>query len=207
MEPRSAKNIESKKIDAVVLSSDLIQRLRSSQDKQIASLTTKLYPEKAKASSEDFKKKIENVRKILASGTASTYDGEKLFMGSCSACHKLFFKGGQIGPELTNYQRDDLGTMLISIIDPNAEIREGFEYVTLTTKDGRTLSGFLSDRDTQVTVLRGMDGQDISVRQSEIKNIAPMGRSLMPEGILDTLSDQQIRDLFAYLKVTQPISK
>ncbi len=201
------KNIEAKKINTVVLSSDLIQRLRSSQDKQIASITAKIYPEKAKASSVDFKNKITKVKEIVASGSASTYDGEKLFMASCSACHKLFFKGGQIGPDLTNYQRDDLGTMLISIIDPNAEIREGFEYVTLTTKDGRALSGFLADRDTQVTVLRGMDGQDITVRQEEIKNIAPMGRSLMPEGILDTMSDQQIRDLFAYLKVTQPISK
>lgn len=201
------KNIEKQKIDKKALSTDLVQRLRSSQNKDIATSAAKLYPAKAKVSSADFKNKIAKIQKILSTGVGKTYDGEKLFMGSCSACHKLFFKGGHIGPELTNYQRDDLGTMLISIIDPNAEIREGFEYVTLTTKDGRTLSGFLADRDTQVTVLRGMDGQDISVRQSEIKTIAPMGRSLMPEGILDTMTDQQIRDLFAYLKVTQPISK
>ncbi|MFK5924086.1 MAG: c-type cytochrome [Verrucomicrobiota bacterium] len=201
------KNIEGGKIEAKLLSSDLIQRLRSSQDKNIATTAAKLYPQKAKASSADFKNKIARINKILSTGVGKTYDGEKLFMGSCSACHKLFFKGGHIGPELTNYQRDDLGTMLISIVDPNAEIREGFEYVTLTTKDGRTLSGFLADRDTQVTVLRGMDDQDITVRQEQIKNIAPMGRSLMPEGILDALTEQQIRDLFAYLKVTQPISK
>lgn len=199
--------IEAGKIDPKIIPTDIVQRLRSSQDKKIAATATTVFPEKTSHSSEDFKKKIARVKEIIASGTGKTYDGEKLYMASCAACHKLFFKGGQIGPELTNYQRDDLGTMLISIIDPNAEIREGFEYVTLTTKDGRSLSGFLADRDTQVTVLRGMDGQDISVRQDEIKDIVPMGRSLMPEGILDTLSDQQIRDLFAFLKVTQPISK
>ena len=128
-------------------------------------------------------------------------------MQRCASCHKLFFKGGKIGPELTSYQRDDLGTMLISIVNPNAEVREGFQFISVVTKDGRTLTGFEVERDLQVTVLRGLDGQDITLRAEEITEVTPMGRSLMPEGLLEGLDQQQLRDFFAYLRISQPISR
>jgi putative heme-binding domain-containing protein len=129
-----------------------------------------------------------------------------MFTARCAACHKLFFKGGNVGPELTTYQRDNLGTMLMSIVNPNAEIREGFQYYTVETKDGRTLSGFFVDRDNQVTVLRGLEGENITLRASEIAELQPMGRSLMPEGLLDGMSEQELRDFFAYLRISQPIT-
>ena len=97
--------------------------------------------------------------------------------------------------------------MLVSIIDPNASIREGFENHLITTKDGRTLSGFLADQDAHVVVLRGIDGADISLRRDEIVTMKPADVSLMPEGILDGLTDAEIRDLFAYLRQSQPITK
>jgi putative heme-binding domain-containing protein len=75
------------------------------------------------------------------------------------------------------------------------------------TKDGRTLGGFEVDRDNQVTVLRGLDGQDLTLSAAEIDAVEPMGRSLMPEGLLEGLDEQQWRDLFAYLRISQPISK
>ena len=80
-----------------------------------------------------------------------------------AVCHTLFFKGGRIGTDLTSYQRDDLGTLLASIVDPNAEIREGFVNQIVTTRDGRTLSGFVSNSDAVVVTLRGLDGQDIAL--------------------------------------------
>jgi putative heme-binding domain-containing protein len=97
--------------------------------------------------------------------------------------------------------------MLISIVNPNAEIREGFQFITIRTKDGRSLSGFQVDRDNQITVLRGLDGQDVTLTAAEISDVVPIGRSLMPEGLLQGLDEQQIRDLFAYLRISQPISK
>jgi putative heme-binding domain-containing protein len=58
-----------------------------------------------------------------------------------------------------------------------------------------------------VTVLRGLDGQNITLKASEIKTIKATGQSLMPTGLLDGLSEQQLRDFFAYLRITQPITK
>jgi putative heme-binding domain-containing protein len=78
---------------------------------------------------------------------------------------------------------------------------------TVTTKDGRTLSGFLTSQDGSVVVLRGLDGQDVSLPRADIREIKASSTSLMPEGLLTGLKDQELRDFFAYLRIPQPISK
>ena len=186
---------------------DMVERMRSHESKQVQALLAELYPVIPPTGITDYLAKIAAVEAKLKAGAGNPYAGEALFMEKCAACHKLFFKGGKIGPELTVYQRDNLGTMLISIVNPNLEIREGFQYFAVTTKDGRSLSGFLVERDTQIMVLRGLEGEDITLRQADVHLLTPLGRSLMPEGLLEGLTDQQTRDLFAYLRISQPISK
>jgi len=142
---------------------------------------------------------------VIREGQGNPRAGETLFAQTCASCHKLFQKGGELGPDLTGYQRQDVGTMLLSIIHPNAEIREGFEYHSLVTTDGRNLGGFLIRQDRQIVVLRGMGSEDFTVPRAEIKSLERVERSLMPEGLLDPLSPQQLRDLFAYLRLSQPL--
>ena len=199
--------VRSGRIAANTVPRDMVERMRQHEPKQVQGLLSELYPEKPAAGVTDFIAKIADVEAKLKAGQGNPYAGEPLFQEKCAACHKLFFKGGRIGPELTAYQRDNLGTMLISIVHPNAEIREGFQYFSVTTNDGRSLSGFLVERDAQILVLRGLEGEDITVRQADVRLLTPMGRSLMPEGLLDGMTDQQLRDLFAYLRISQPITK
>jgi len=185
---------------------DVVDRMRAHRDQLVNDRLSRLFPNAASVAPE-FQKRIATVEGILKRGTGNPYSGESLFLERCGNCHKLFFKGGNVGPDLTHYQRDNLSTLLTSIANPNAEIREGYQYFLVETKDGRSLSGFLADRDNQVTVLRGLEGEDIPVRAAEIKDIQPMGRSLMPEGLLDDLNETQLRDLFAYLRISQPITR
>jgi putative heme-binding domain-containing protein len=144
---------------------------------------------------------------VLRKAPGNPYSGEALFQQRCAACHRLFFKGGFVGPDLTSYQRDHWGTLLTSILDPSAEIREGYASVEVETRDGRILAGFLTDRDARVTSLRGLDGQDQVLPSVEVLAVRPTGRSLMPEGLLDGLSDEQLRDFFAYLRSSQPFTR
>lgn len=199
--------VKSARLAANTVPRDMVDRMRSHEAAPVQALLAELYPAAAASGVTDFITKIAEVETKLKAGAGNPYAGETLFQDKCAACHKLFFKGGQIGPDLTAYQRDNLGTMLISIIHPNAEIREGFQYFSVTTHDGRSLSGFLVERDAQILVLRGLEGVDITLRQAEIRLLTPLGRSLMPEGLLDGLSPQQLRDLFAYLRISQPISR
>ena len=69
------------------------------------------------------------------------------------------------------------------------------------------LQGILRDRDSQVVVLRGLDGQDLTLRLSDVESVQSLGRSLMPEGLLEGLTDTQLRDLFAYLRRSQPFTR
>jgi len=180
--------------------------LTSAPTEELSRLLTKHWPNVRQATSAELEKEITRLAEVINVATGSPYNGKKLFMENCGVCHKLFTKGGEIGPDLTVYQRGDLPNLLLNIVNPNAEIREGYESFSVETKDGRSLTGFLADQDANVVVLRTPDGQTVPMPRSEIAFMEPAGSSLMPEGLLANLSDQQVRDLFAYLRSTQPLN-
>jgi putative heme-binding domain-containing protein len=95
--------------------------------------------------------------------------------------------------------------MLLHVVNPSAEIREGYENHLVQTVDGRALNGFLVDRDDQLVILRSAEGQNLIIPRARIEEMSVSPLSLMPEGLLTGLSEKQLRDLFAYLRSTQPI--
>ncbi len=111
-----------------------------------------------------------------------------------------------MGPDLTTFKRDDLRGILLNVVNPSAEIREGFGNFTVFTDDGRIVTGFLADQDNQIVVLRGVDGQNVVVPRDNIDEMVANPKSVMPEGILDKLDDAQIKHLFAYLRISQPLA-
>ena len=72
--------------------------------------------------------------------------------------------------------------MLISVVNPGLEIREGFENYVVVTKDGRVLNGFLADKDNQIVILRGVDGQNMIIKRDDIDEMRVIPQSVMPEG-------------------------
>jgi putative heme-binding domain-containing protein len=142
---------------------------------------------------------------VIGSASGNPYQGKQLFMQSCGKCHILFTQGGKIGPDLTTYKRDDLRGMLLHVVNPSAEIREGFENYIVLTADGRAMTGFIADQDANVVVIRGADGQNITIGRDNIEEMRATRQSVMPEGVLKDFSEQQVRDLFAYLRATQPL--
>ncbi len=151
------------------------------------------------------RKRVQQLAATLQAGTGNPYSGHLLFKTTCGKCHRLFGKGGDIGPDLSPYKRDDTVRMLLNVVAPSMEIRKGFETFLAVTSDGRTLSGFLVDEDKRVIVLRSLDGTDTVLARDEIDELITQPRSIMPTGLLDKLSPQQLRDLFAYLRSGQPI--
>ncbi len=199
------QTVDRGRIDRAAVPADLVRRLTAYRDERIAVLIDKHWGKVEGATTAAMQKQIERLEMILGSGKGSPYPGKKLFKETCGRCHLLFGQGGQVGPDLTTYRRDDLGNMLLHIVNPSAEIRQGYETVLVTTRDGRLLTGVIADRDSRVVVLRGPDGQTVALRQEQIEEMVPQRRSLMPEGLLDGWTSQQVRDLFAYLRSTQPL--
>jgi len=179
--------------------------MRSHNDAEVSLLVDKHFAS-LETDSAKLEEDIKQLSILIKDKPGDPYSGKKLFSTSCGSCHRLFEQGGYIGPDLSAYQRDDIDTMLLSIVNPSAEIREGYENFLLTTEDGRTVLGFLVEQDSRTVVLRGLDGQDITVQRNEIKTMKAQGVSLMPSGLLSSYSNDQIRDLLAYLRSTQPLN-
>lgn len=197
--------VESKAVEAGQISSSTVDRIALLPIPEIEARTKKLWARTPPPSAQQLKEEIDRLTQVLAAGAGNPYPGKVHFMATCGKCHTLFDGGGKIGPNLTTYKRDDLRGMLQSIVAPSAEIREGFEQYQVLTDDGRSLSGFIEDQDAQVVTLKGEAGERVTVARAEIETMRAVPRSLMPEGILKNLSEEQIRDLFAYLRSTQPL--
>jgi len=198
--------IDKGKIEPAAISQANVRRILRHRDERLAALARKFWGEVKGATTGEMRQQIEQYARTIRGGSGSPYEGKKLFGQSCGKCHQLFGKGGQIGPDLTTFRRNDLDAMLLHIVNPSAEIREGFENYLVLTVDGRALNGFLVDKDDQLVILRSAEGQNLIIPRGRIDemNVSPL--SLMPEGLLKGLSEQQLRDLFAYLRSTQPLN-
>ncbi len=199
------KAINAGTADKKLVPQTIVRKLLFHNDKEIAALVGKHFGVIQGSTTAEMRQEIDRYAGVIAGAAGNPYSGKKLYAANCGKCHTLFGEGGKIGPELTAYKRDDLKTMLLNVVNPSAEIREGFENYLIYTADGRALNGFLVDQDSKVVVLRGVEGQTVSVERDNIDRMAPMPRSLMPEGVLKPLAPQQVRDLFAYLRATQPL--
>ncbi|MFN9721012.1 MAG: PVC-type heme-binding CxxCH protein, partial [Planctomycetota bacterium] len=198
-------------IDAGIVSPSImtdsgVRKLQLHQDPAIEDSIRRHWGELSGLSPAEAQQEISRIRTALDLGSGNPRNGKPIFMQNCGRCHLLFEEGGKIGPDLTPFDRNNLDRMMSSIVNPSLEIREGFENHVVLTTDGRVLNGFLADRDTQVVILRGVDGQNIVLKTSEIDDMKAVPQSVMPEGILKALTEQQLRDLFAYIRSTQPMN-
>ncbi|MED5260472.1 MAG: hypothetical protein VYC72_11595, partial [Verrucomicrobiota bacterium] len=125
--------IDEQKIEADNISEEAIAGLRRHNDEEMKKIIKKYFGDKVSNKKSLFEN-IENIRSVIESGPGNPYRGRIIYKERCASCHVLFHSGGKVGPDLTSYQRDDLDTMLTSIIAPNAEIREGYESIFIQTK-------------------------------------------------------------------------
>ena len=183
----------------------MVHRIRQFQENDLATRALKLWGEEGHPTTAEMNAQIARLTAILGHGNSDVRKGRDSFRALCAGCHTLHGEGGHVGPELTGYNRGDLASLLLNIVNPSAEIREGYENVLASTKDGRTLNGFLAEQDARTVVIRGLDGQNIVIARDDLAEMKTSATSLMPEGLLTTLTDEQVRDLFAYLQSAQPL--
>ena len=98
-------------------------------------VATKLFGPIKPATSAELHAQIDRLAASIRAGSGVPKPGKQIFDQQCARCHTLFGKGGKVGPDLTTYRRDDLETMLLNIVNPSAEIREG--YATLDRRHDR----------------------------------------------------------------------
>jgi putative membrane-bound dehydrogenase-like protein len=124
--------------------------------------------------------------------------GRALFAKTCTSCHILFDAGNKVGPELTGSQRTNLDYVLTNVIDPSALVGGDYRVNVFSTFDGRVVSGIIQREDERSIAVR--TANDIVILpKDEIEARRATNDSLMPEGLLNGLSKEDVRDLVGYL--------
>lgn len=138
----------------------------------------------------------------LAKGDASK--GKMVFMAACAACHKLYGEGGMIGPDLTGGDRHKLTYLLENILDPTAIVPADYRMTVFKLKDGRTITGVIPEQNPK-TITVQTPAERLVIERSEVQEQQQLPMSLMPEGLLTALGEEQVIHLIRYLQSTGPV--
>ena len=129
---------------------------------------------------------------------ANPSNGRAVFEKTCLQCHKLYQAGGDIGPDLTGSNRDNLDYVLGNVVDPSAVVAHDYMLTTVATKDGRVVSGIVRERNDAAIVIRTVNDR-VVIPLGEVEGEVTAQTSMMPEGLLNAMSSDDVRDLIAYL--------
>jgi putative heme-binding domain-containing protein len=123
---------------------------------------------------------------------------------ACSSCHTMGYLGGKVGPDLTSIgQARTERDLLESIVYPSASFVRSFEPYLVQTKADETFSGVLKKDAADEIVLATGPGAEVRIARSDITEIRPGTVSVMPAGLEQQLTKQELADLLAFLKSTK----
>jgi putative membrane-bound dehydrogenase-like protein len=130
-------------------------------------------------------------------GRSVFFDGK----GACATCHAIGDAGGGIGPDLTRIGAIRSGRdILESILLPSATFAQGYESYAVTTRDNREFAGIIVRQSAAAVVLRDASGAETQLPQPDIREVRRQTLSIMPEGLAAALSEEEFRDLLAFLQ-------
>lgn len=191
--------IDQGKVPPGSLPLEAVRKLQLHQDKEVMKLLSKHFGQVRASTSREKQTEMVRIARLLKSGKGDAVRGKTLFANTCGKCHKLYGAGGEIGPDLTGYERSNTMYWIENILDPSAAIREEYMTFVVETADGRTLQGIIVGQDKTTVTLRDQEGRTTRLDRSRIEEMRASRISLMPEDQLKTLKEQEVRDLFAFL--------
>jgi putative membrane-bound dehydrogenase-like protein len=122
----------------------------------------------------------------------------------CTTCHKVGYLGGNVGPDLTSIgQARTERDLLESIVYPSASFARGYEPRIVATKSGEQINGVIRRDAPEELVLATGPNAEVRLARSEIADMRPGTISIMPQGLDEQLSRQELSDLLAFLKNTR----
>jgi putative heme-binding domain-containing protein len=125
----------------------------------------------------------------------------KILFGTCLLCHRVGDQGCDIAPALDGSAKREREALLTAILYPDAAVEGGYQAYRVTKKDDTALEGYLNKDDEAGVTLAFMGGATVFVPAAEIASKGFVGgRSFMPKGLIDSYTDQQVSDLFAFIQ-------
>jgi len=137
---------------------------------------------------------------VLVASFGDIGRGKVAFQQFCSTCHQIAGEGTAFGPDLSEIG-NKLGKegILISIMNPDAGIIFGFEGETITTKKGKTFSGYVISETPYKIELRIVGGFNQSIPQEEVESREMLENSLMTGNLHLAMGQERLKDVVEYL--------
>jgi putative heme-binding domain-containing protein len=136
-------------------------------------------------------------------GPADEAAGRRIFasprLGYCSRCHRIEGRGVNLGPDLSNVGRNERRSIVESILQPSAVVAPHYTAWRIETKDGKVRTGMLTNTNLDEYTYLDEKANLFKVLTPDMVEARPLPTSIMPAGLVDRFTDQEMRDLLAYL--------
>ena len=198
--------IREKKITPSEVSAFHARQIRSFDDDDLNKELSELWGD-VRVTADDKKKQIEALRMELPGETIAKSDlraGRAIFQKTCATCHVMYGAGVKIGPDLTGSNRKNLDYLLENIVDPSASVGADFRTMIVLLDDGRVVNGVIT-ASTERTITLQTAQEPVTLDRKEIESVKQSALSLMPDGLLQNLSSEQIRNLIGYMMSTDQV--
>ena len=191
------------------LTADLARQIRGLGDERLSGRLAAVWGTVAETDADrqrlidGWKRKLVS-RDNAVSAVGDRAAGRDLFKKTCGQCHELFGEGGQVGPGLTGSNRKDLDYLLSNVLAPSAVMAKDYRPTVLLLEDGRAVTGLVkAETDAAITLVTA--DETVTVPTASVIDRAESETSMMPDGLLNPLSTEQVRDLVAYLRGDGPV--
>jgi putative heme-binding domain-containing protein len=175
-------------------------RLLQHQDSALRERAEKLFGPSHSGSRADVLAKYQGVAQL----PGAMERGVAVFDKNCAQCHALRGRGHEVGPNLGEFAGKSVADFVQAILDPNSAINPNYLGYQVETKDGRSLSGIVrGETASGLTLVQG-GGVRETILRSDLKEIRAGTLSLMPDGLEQAMTQQDMADLIAWIKKSAP---
>jgi putative heme-binding domain-containing protein len=161
---------------------------------RLKALTASLPPQ-----NESLNELIAQRLKSYDAAKADPAKGQELFTTLCSICHRIGVRGNLVGPQLDGIGARGAERLLEDILDPNRAVDPAFRLHMVRRQDGSIYAGLLRREEGEALIFADVAAQETRIPKAEIAGREESPFSLMPPGLGEALTEQQLHDLLAYL--------
>ncbi|REK22268.1 MAG: hypothetical protein DWQ41_19585 [Planctomycetota bacterium] len=171
-------------------------RLRNHGDEEIRGLAQKLLVVQTAADREEVIARYRDALTIESDPNR----GRTVFIKNCQQCHKVGDVGVDVAPDISDSRTKTAEQLLVSILDPNRAIDNNYFSFSIVDLDGVVHTGVISAETATTVTLKQPEGKQVTILRSDIDELKSNGVSLMPVGLEQKLTVEEMADLISFIK-------
>jgi putative membrane-bound dehydrogenase-like protein len=176
--------------------------LRQHSDSGLQQRAIKLIGEASKANRDEVVRRFRPALEM----SGDIQRGKTVFQQRCQSCHRLGNDGFAVGPDLAGARGGGKEKLLVNILDPNREVPPNYFGYVVDTKEGDSYTGLIVNETASSVTIRQPLGTELVVARSQIAKMQALKLSLMPEGLEEGLTNQDLADLVDFIFANDPLS-